>query len=114
MYLARFGYMDPASQNPSSGALISGETVRRAIIDFQSFAGLNQTGKKIKIEIARSVSFFVCESRERVIPDVAVHIMMMVWWCTPAASIGYTRGVCVPFSFYFFLFFCARPDVCRT
>ncbi|KAK4020362.1 hypothetical protein OUZ56_002346 [Daphnia magna] len=44
MYLARFGYLDPALQNPSSGALISGESVRRAIIDFQSFAGLKQTG----------------------------------------------------------------------
>ncbi len=44
MYLARFGYLDPALQNPSSGALISGDSVRRAIIDFQSFAGLNQTG----------------------------------------------------------------------
>lgn len=44
MYLARYGYMDPAIQNPQSGALISGESVRRAIIDFQAFAGLNQTG----------------------------------------------------------------------
>lgn len=44
MYLARYGYMDPALQNPQSGALISGESVRRAIIDFQAFAGLNQTG----------------------------------------------------------------------
>ena len=48
MYLARFGYLEASQQNPSgisSGALISGESVRRAIIDFQSFAGLNQTGK---------------------------------------------------------------------
>lgn len=46
MYLARFGYLDPAVQNPSSAALVSGETVKRAIVDFQAFAGLNQTGKQ--------------------------------------------------------------------
>jgi hypothetical protein len=48
MYLARFGYLEASQQNPSgisSGALISGESVRRAIVDFQSFAGLNQTGE---------------------------------------------------------------------
>ena len=50
MYLARFGYLEASQQNPSgisSGALISGESVRRAIVDFQSFAGLNQTGERI-------------------------------------------------------------------
>lgn len=44
MYLARFGYLDPAVQNPTSASLVSGETVTRAILDFQAFAGLNQTG----------------------------------------------------------------------
>ena len=35
MYLARFGYMDPAATNPQSGALLSQEAVRDSIIDFQ-------------------------------------------------------------------------------
>ena len=44
MYLARFGYLDPVVQNPTSGALISEQAVARAISEFQAFAGLNQTG----------------------------------------------------------------------
>jgi len=44
MYLSRFGYLDPSLQNPTSGSLISGDSVRTAIIEFQAFAGLNQTG----------------------------------------------------------------------
>lgn len=45
MYLTRFGYMDPASTNPNSGALLSAESVEKSIMDFQAFAGLNQTGQ---------------------------------------------------------------------
>lgn len=45
MYLARFGYLDPSLQNPSSGALISGDSVKKAILEFQAFAGINQTGE---------------------------------------------------------------------
>jgi len=44
MYLSRFGYLDPSLQNPTSGSLISGDTIRTAIAEFQSFAGLNATG----------------------------------------------------------------------
>lgn len=44
MYLSRFGYLDPSLQNPTSGSLISGDTIREAIAEFQSFAGLNATG----------------------------------------------------------------------
>ncbi|XP_053657492.1 matrix metalloproteinase-16 isoform X2 [Cherax quadricarinatus] len=45
IYLTKFGYMDPAVTNPQSGALISGDTVRNSIMEFQAFAGLNQTGE---------------------------------------------------------------------
>uniref|UniRef100_A0A2P2I1R8 Matrix metalloproteinase-14-like n=1 Tax=Hirondellea gigas TaxID=1518452 RepID=A0A2P2I1R8_9CRUS len=45
MYLSRYGYMDPAATNPENGALLSLEAVRSAIIEFQAFAGLNQTGE---------------------------------------------------------------------
>lgn len=44
MYLSRFGYMNPSATNPENGALLSEEAVRSAIIEFQAFAGLNQTG----------------------------------------------------------------------
>ena len=47
MYLSRFGYLDPSLQNPTSGSLISGDSVRTAIIEFQAFAGLNQTGNHL-------------------------------------------------------------------
>ncbi|XP_064105371.1 matrix metalloproteinase-20-like [Macrobrachium nipponense] len=45
MYLTKFGYMDPASTNPNSGALLSAESVHKSIMEFQAFAGLNQTGQ---------------------------------------------------------------------
>lgn len=45
MYLSRFGYMDPAATNPESGALLSEDSVKQAVIDFQAFAGLPQTGE---------------------------------------------------------------------
>ncbi|XP_064105369.1 matrix metalloproteinase-20-like [Macrobrachium nipponense] len=45
MYLTKFGYMDPASTNPNSGALLSVESVQKSIMEFQAFAGLNQTGQ---------------------------------------------------------------------
>nr|CAH0104223.1 unnamed protein product [Daphnia galeata] len=43
-YLSNFGYLDPALGDTST-SFVSGETVRRAISDFQSFAGLNPTGE---------------------------------------------------------------------
>ncbi|KAK7081846.1 putative peptidoglycan binding domain [Halocaridina rubra] len=45
MYLTKFGYMDPASTNPNSGALLSAESVEKSIKEFQAFAGLEQTGQ---------------------------------------------------------------------
>lgn len=42
-YLSQYGYLQPI--NPTSGGIISKETVSRAVAEFQAFAGLNITGK---------------------------------------------------------------------
>ncbi|XP_018010336.1 matrix metalloproteinase-2 isoform X2 [Hyalella azteca] len=44
LYLDKFGYMNSTATNPENGALLSEAAVRQAILDFQAFAGLNQTG----------------------------------------------------------------------
>ncbi|CAL7943448.1 unnamed protein product [Xylocopa violacea] len=41
-YLSQFGYLQPI--NPTSGGIISQETLSKAIAEFQAFAGLNITG----------------------------------------------------------------------
>ncbi|XP_046457263.1 uncharacterized protein LOC124204261 [Daphnia pulex] len=42
---ARFGYLDLGYQNSSRSPILLAESFRKAIEDFQSFAGLNKTGK---------------------------------------------------------------------
>ena len=49
MYLDRFGYLDPAVKNPTSGALMSIDALNKAITEFQAFAGLKQTGSLINL-----------------------------------------------------------------
>ncbi|XP_050432080.1 matrix metalloproteinase-14 isoform X2 [Adelges cooleyi] len=44
MYLSQYGYLSPSMKNPHSGHIMSEETMARALMDFQSFAGLNLTG----------------------------------------------------------------------
>lgn len=44
MYLAQYGYLSPSVRNPSSGHIMDESSWRRAIQEFQSFAGLNATG----------------------------------------------------------------------
>ncbi|KAI5694140.1 hypothetical protein M8J75_011375 [Diaphorina citri] len=44
MYLSQFGYLSPIVRNPNSGHLMSEETLARAVMEFQNFAGLNLTG----------------------------------------------------------------------
>lgn len=46
MYLSQFGYLSPSMKNPNSGHIMSEETMAKALMDFQSFAGLNLTGKR--------------------------------------------------------------------
>ena len=45
MYLAQYGYLSPSVRNPSSSHLMDERSWRKAIAEFQSFAGLNNTGK---------------------------------------------------------------------
>lgn len=45
LYLSQFGYLNPSFRNPTSGNLIDGDTWEKAIMEFQSFAGLNVTGE---------------------------------------------------------------------
>lgn len=51
MYLANYGYLDPALKNNSSNALflVSKEAYRHAIAEFQSLAGLEPTGNQYLI-----------------------------------------------------------------
>ncbi|KAG7166173.1 Stromelysin-1-like [Homarus americanus] len=65
LYLTRFGYMDPKVTNPESGSLISGETVRDSIMEFQAFAGLDQTGE-LDDETIEMMNTPRCGSRWRV------------------------------------------------
>nr|XP_014271580.1 matrix metalloproteinase-14-like [Halyomorpha halys] len=44
-YLSQFGYLPPSVRNSSFGELLSPETITDAIKEFQSFAGLDVTGK---------------------------------------------------------------------
>lgn len=44
MYLDKFGYLSPKVRNPTSGHIIDESLFRKAVADFQSFAGLNTTG----------------------------------------------------------------------
>ncbi|PSN48126.1 hypothetical protein C0J52_05810 [Blattella germanica] len=48
MYLSQFGYLNPQVRNPNSGALISADVMKKAISEFQAFAGLNVTGQMDK------------------------------------------------------------------
>nr|XP_014271579.2 collagenase 3-like [Halyomorpha halys] len=45
MYLSEFGYLPPSVRNPSFDQLLSQEALTDAIKEFQSFTGLNVTGK---------------------------------------------------------------------
>ncbi|XP_050539093.1 matrix metalloproteinase-19 isoform X2 [Daktulosphaira vitifoliae] len=44
MYLSQYGYLSPSMKNPNSGHIMSEETMAKALMEFQSFAGLNLTG----------------------------------------------------------------------
>lgn len=48
MYLAQYGYLSPSVRNPSSGHIMDESSWKRAIAEFQSFAGLNATGNYTK------------------------------------------------------------------
>jgi hypothetical protein len=41
--------MNPQLRNPSSGTIVSADAVRKAIVEFQAFAGLNITGNHCSV-----------------------------------------------------------------
>ncbi|XP_059049392.1 72 kDa type IV collagenase isoform X2 [Achroia grisella] len=45
MYLDKFGYLSPMVRNPTSGHIIDESLFKKAVAEFQSFAGLNATGE---------------------------------------------------------------------
>ena len=59
MYLNRFGYLNPTAATadnninnldrkmPNAASLITEETVKNAVLEFQAFAGLNLTGNTV-------------------------------------------------------------------
>lgn len=55
-YLSQFGYLQPI--NPTSGGIISQDTLSKAISEFQAFAGLNITGESC-IPIVYKVFIYV-------------------------------------------------------
>lgn len=44
IYLSQFGYLPASARNPSNGGLLDSNTWAKAVMDFQSFAGINVTG----------------------------------------------------------------------
>ncbi|XP_069668849.1 stromelysin-3 isoform X2 [Periplaneta americana] len=65
IYLSQFGYMNPTFRNPSSGTLIAAETMKKAIEDFQAFAGLNITGVMDR-ETSETMSLPRCGVKDKV------------------------------------------------
>ncbi|XP_021941826.1 matrix metalloproteinase-14 isoform X4 [Zootermopsis nevadensis] len=65
IYLSQFGYLNPKVRNPSSGTIIAADTMKKAIIEFQAFAGLNITGE-LDRETAETMSLPRCGVRDKV------------------------------------------------
>jgi hypothetical protein len=56
IYLSQFGYLNPQVRNPSSGTIIAADAMKKAIMEFQAFAGLNITGKGSRDSVAPTVA----------------------------------------------------------
>ncbi|KAG6453669.1 hypothetical protein O3G_MSEX008266 [Manduca sexta] len=65
MYLAQYGYLSPQVRNPSSGHIMDESSWRRAIAEFQSFAGLNATGE-LDEETSKVMSLPRCGVKDKV------------------------------------------------
>ncbi|XP_025201188.1 matrix metalloproteinase-16 isoform X1 [Melanaphis sacchari] len=65
MYLSQFGYLSPSMKNPNSGHIMSEETMARALMEFQSFVGLNLTGH-LDDETLHYMSMPRCGVRDKV------------------------------------------------
>jgi hypothetical protein len=62
MYLSQFGYLSAKLRNPGSGMIITEDAMKTAVSEFQSFAGINVTGKSsltiIFIKFCNAFFFF--------------------------------------------------------
>ncbi|XP_035785470.1 stromelysin-3-like isoform X4 [Anopheles albimanus] len=65
LYLSQFGYLSPKYRNPTSGNLLDQDTWEKAIMEFQSFAGLNVTGE-LDSETMQLMSLPRCGVKDRV------------------------------------------------
>ncbi|XP_055602632.1 matrix metalloproteinase-14 isoform X2 [Uranotaenia lowii] len=65
LYLSQFGYLSAKYRNPTSGNLLDEDTWEKAIMEFQSFAGLNVTGD-LDSETMELMSLPRCGVRDKV------------------------------------------------
>lgn len=65
IYLSQFGYLNPQVRNPNSGTIIAADALKKAIVEFQAFAGLNITGEMNR-ETAETMSLPRCGVRDKV------------------------------------------------
>ncbi|XP_053675334.1 matrix metalloproteinase-14-like [Anopheles nili] len=65
LYLSQFGYLSPRYRNPTSGNLLDQDTWEKAIMEFQSFAGLNATGE-LDSETMQLMSLPRCGVKDKV------------------------------------------------
>ncbi|XP_013195413.2 matrix metalloproteinase-14 isoform X1 [Amyelois transitella] len=65
MYLDKFGYLSPKIRNPTSGHIIDESLFRKAVAEFQSFAGLNTTGD-LDEETKKMMAMPRCGVRDKV------------------------------------------------
>ncbi|XP_062543183.1 matrix metalloproteinase-14-like isoform X3 [Armigeres subalbatus] len=65
LYLSQFGYLSAKYRNPTSGSLLEKDTWEKAIMEFQSFAGLNITGE-LDGETMELMSLPRCGVRDKV------------------------------------------------
>ncbi|XP_053689542.1 stromelysin-3 [Sabethes cyaneus] len=65
LYLSQFGYLSAKFRNPTSGNLLDKDTWEKAIMEFQSFAGLNVTGE-LDGETMELMSLPRCGVRDRI------------------------------------------------
>ncbi|XP_058465881.1 matrix metalloproteinase-14 isoform X2 [Malaya genurostris] len=65
LYLSQFGYLSAKYRNPTSGNLLDKDTWEKAIMEFQSFAGLNATGE-LDSETMELMSLPRCGVRDKV------------------------------------------------
>ncbi|KAJ9594898.1 hypothetical protein L9F63_013803, partial [Diploptera punctata] len=65
MYLSQFGYFNSQARSFNSGAMVSEDSIRKAIAEFQAFAGLDITGE-LDNETKETMSLPRCGVKDKV------------------------------------------------